>query len=253
MSAKRPGRSAGGRGVLSNAVGSLRSVFWSVAVISCALNLLMLTGPIFMLQVYERVLASRSIPTLVALSVLAGALYLFWGLFEFLRSRTLSRASFWLDQRLGPPAFKTWLGRSFKGSSDDTRPMVDIAAIRQFPSSPALTGLFDLPWIPIYLGFIFIVHPWLGWLTIGGAAFVTVLALAIERNGRGHGLVVLSRDRLGHACQIEPPEGVALDSGNARGGVCAHGRTNDGEFPHEAIHRQSKPCHARVDAAAPRS
>ena len=197
MSARGPGRGAGGRGVLSNAVASLRSVFWSVAVISCALNLLMLTGPIFMLQVYDRVLSSRSVPTLVALSVLAGALYVFWGLFEFLRSRTLSRASFWLDQRLGPPAFKTWLGRSFKGSSDDTRPMVDIAAIRQFMSSPALTGLFDLPWIPVYLGFIFIVHPWLGWLTIGGAAFVTILALANER---------ATRPPLGRASSMEHVE-----------------------------------------------
>ena len=203
MSANRPQRPRrAGQGVLSSAVGSLRSVFWSVALISCALNLLMLTGPIFMLQVYDRVLASRSVPTLIALSLLAAALYLFWGLFEFLRSRTMSRAAFWLDQRLGPPTFKTWLGRSFNDNQDSTRPLVDIATIRQFLSSPAMTGLFDVPWIPIYLGVVFIVHPWLGWLTLGGAALVTGLALANER---------ATRAPLGQASSMEHVETQFLE------------------------------------------
>lgn len=172
---------AGGRSILHDAMASLRSVFLSVALISCVLNLLMLTSPVFMLQVYDRVLTSRSVPTLVALSVLAAVLLFFWGLFEFLRSRAMSRAAFWLDQRLGLLTFKTWLGLSSKAVPDGSRPLADISAIRQFLSGPALTGLFDVPWIPLYLGFIFVVHPWLGWLTVMGAGLLTVLALLNER------------------------------------------------------------------------
>jgi ATP-binding cassette subfamily C exporter for protease/lipase len=201
MTRRTPGASRN-RGTLQVAIRPLRSVFWSVALVSCALNLLMLTGPVFMLQVYDRVLASRSVPTLVALSALAAALYAFWGIFEFLRSRTLSRASFWLDQRLGPPTLTAWLGRAVEDRPAVARPLADLSIVRQFLSSPALSGLFDMPWIPLYLGFVFIIHPWLGWLTLSGAGLVTVLALVNER---------VTRSSLDDAAALEQIETRFLD------------------------------------------
>ncbi|MBY0226195.1 MAG: type I secretion system permease/ATPase [Hyphomicrobium sp.] len=194
-------RDSEGNGIAKEAIRSLRSVFWGVGLISCVLNLLMLTGPVFMLQVYDRVLSSRSIPTLAALSILAGALYIFWGLFEFFRSRTLSRASFWFDERIGLPTFRSWLGRSSLGAYE-SRPIADIGTVRQFLSSPALSGLFDVPWIPIYLGFVFVAHPWLGWLTVGGALVMTVLALINER---------ATHLPLGHAASSEQAESRFLE------------------------------------------
>ena len=78
---------------VSHLVRKSRATFWGAALFSCAVNILMLTGPLFMLQVYDRVLASRSVPTLVALFALVAALYTFLGLFDFIRSRVLSRTS----------------------------------------------------------------------------------------------------------------------------------------------------------------
>lgn len=170
--------------VLPQAMRSLRSAFITVGLFSCVLNLLMLTGPLFMLQVYDRVLSSRSIPTLVALSVLAATLYAFWGLFEFLRHRVMSRAGFWLDRQLGLPTFRDWMGKSIAGQPEGPRPLVDIAVLRQFMTSPGLMGIFDAPWIPIYLAFVFFVHVDLGLLTIAGAAVVLVLAILNERSTR---------------------------------------------------------------------
>jgi ABC-type protease/lipase transport system fused ATPase/permease subunit len=81
----------------------MRGSLWAAGAISFAINILMLTGPLFMLQVYDRVLASGSVPTLTALFLLVVALYLFMGLFDFLRTRVLSRLGYWLDARLGAP------------------------------------------------------------------------------------------------------------------------------------------------------
>jgi ATP-binding cassette, subfamily C, bacterial exporter for protease/lipase len=167
--------------LLSQSLRSLRSAFVSVALFSCVLNLLMLTGSIFMLQVYDRVLSSRSIPTLIALSALAILMYSFMGVFEFLRMRVMSRAGFWLDQQLGPPTFRHWLARSIGGAQAGGRPLGDLAVLRQFLTSPGLMGIYDVPWIPIYLTFVFLIHWKLGLLTVGGAAIVFILAETSDR------------------------------------------------------------------------
>lgn len=169
------------KGLLAEAVRPLRSALASVTVLSCALNLLMLTGPMFMLQVYDRVLTSRSVPTLVALSILAIVLYLFVAVFEFLRMRIMSRAGYWLDHQIGPATLRHWLGRSLGGLHEGTRPLVDLAVVRQFLTSPGLMGILDLPWIPIYLGVVFLISFKLGLLTVAGAIVVAILALANER------------------------------------------------------------------------
>jgi ATP-binding cassette, subfamily C, bacterial exporter for protease/lipase len=149
-------------------------------VMSLAINLLMLTGPLFMLQVYDRVLASRSIPTLIALLVLISVLYAGMAVFEFVRSRVLSRIAHGVDAKVSPELFQYWLQKSAGGTTPGYRPLTDLGALRSFLSSPYLVALYDLPWFPIYLGVVFILHPWLGLLAIAGALIVALLALMNE-------------------------------------------------------------------------
>ncbi len=149
-------------------------------VMSLAINLLMLTGPLFMLQVYDRVLASRSIPTLVALLMLISILYAGMAVFEFVRSRVLSRIAHGVDAKVAPELFQYWLQKSAGGGTPGYRPLTDLGALRTFLSSPYLIALYDLPWFPLYLGVVFLLHPWLGLLAIAGAVVVAVLALLNE-------------------------------------------------------------------------
>ena len=134
----------------------------------------MLTGSVYMLQVYDRVLASGSVPTLVGLFVIVTVLYGFLGFYDFLRARMLSRLALRLDHALGAQAFRRWLGTA----TATAQPLRELDAVRGFLSGPAMSGLFDLPWVPLYLAVLFMVHPWLGWLTIGGAGIVALLAWA---------------------------------------------------------------------------
>jgi ATP-binding cassette, subfamily C, bacterial exporter for protease/lipase len=154
--------------------------FVAALVLSLAINLLMLTGPLFMLQVYDRVLASRSVPTLVALLVLIIVLYAGMAIFEFLRTRVLSRIAHGVDAKVAPELFQYWLQKSAGGLSPGYRPMTDLSALRSFLSSPYLVAIYDLPWSPLYLFVVFMLHPYLGYLAVGGAAVVAVLALLNE-------------------------------------------------------------------------
>ena len=140
----------------------------------------MLTGPLFMLQVYDRVLASRSVPTLVALFGLVAILFLFLGLFEFIRSRALSRAGYRLDVDLATLTQKFWLVSKTSAGQVQHRPITDLSSLRQFLSSNALPALFDLPWVPIYLAIVTLLHPWLGLLAALGAGVVVTATLANE-------------------------------------------------------------------------
>ena len=163
----------------------LRGTFLMTGFFSAVINILMLTGPLYMLQVYDRVLGSGSIATLQGLFLIVVILYAFMGLYEFLRSRLLGRAAIRLDQEVGPTAFRAWL-RS--GGQQATRkpgasplPLADLGTVRGFLSSPAMGSIFDVPWIPLYLGLLFLIHPWLGWLTLAGAAIVALVAVLGRR------------------------------------------------------------------------
>lgn len=159
------------------ALGRLRGTFVLVALFSAGVNILMLTGPMFMLQVYDRVLASGSVPTLIGLFTVVVVLFAFLGLYDFLRVRLLSRAAYRLDRELGDEGLRLWLEMGRSGNPANRRPLNDLAVIRGFLTSPGLLGFFDLPWVPVYLGIVFVIHPWLGVLTLCGALIVTVLAL----------------------------------------------------------------------------
>jgi PrtD family type I secretion system ABC transporter len=157
---------------------SLRTTtFLSVGLISLVINMLMLTGPLFMLQIYDRVLTSRSVPTLLVLSGLVAGLYLFFGLLEGIRARSLARVAAWVDSRLSSQSLEANIALSLRlGDHFRDRDSVrDLDAVRQFLSGPGPAAIFDVPWMPVYLGLIFIFHVYLGWLALAGALVISLL------------------------------------------------------------------------------
>lgn len=157
-------------------------VFAAAAGFSALINLLMLTGPLYMLQVYDRVLSSGSLATLQGIFLIVVVLFAFMGLYEFLRARLLGRAAVRLETELGPAALRAWIG---EGAAAQGAPLRDLATLRSFLSGPAVGAFCDLPWIPLYLGVLFLIHPWLGWLTVAGAGVVALAAWANRRLTRG--------------------------------------------------------------------
>jgi PrtD family type I secretion system ABC transporter len=155
-----------------------RASLWASALFSCVINVLMLTGPLFMLQVYDRVLSSRSIPTLVALFTLVCGLYLSLGLFDFIRSKVLSRVGYKLDVELAGVTKRHWIIMGLDRGRPGSRPLSDLTAIRQFLGSNGLPALYDLPWIPVYISVVFLLHSSLGLFATGGA-IVVILATMI--------------------------------------------------------------------------
>lgn len=138
-------------------------------------NLLMLTGPIFMLQVYDRILPSRSLPSLVALSLLVGALYGFYAVIELLRTRIAGRLGRTVEERLMPGVIRAMV--SDPPAARDL--FADADTLRSFTSGSGPTVLLDLPWLPIYLTLIFLMHPLLGQVTMAGMV-VTILLLVVH-------------------------------------------------------------------------
>ena len=157
----------------------LRRVFVLVGLFSAVINVLMLTGSIYMLQVYDRVLSSGSVPTLIGLFAIVVVLYGFLAFYDFLRTRSLARVAIQLDQAIAPATFRSWIRSGLPGdglSGVGGQPLRDLEVVRGFLASPAITALFDLPWVPLYLGILFVVHPWFGWLTVAGSGVVALLA-----------------------------------------------------------------------------
>ena len=144
---------------------------------SAVINILMLTGSVYMLQVYDRVLSSGSVATLQGLFVIVVVAYTFYGLYEFLRARVLSRAAMQLSQTVSPVAYRAWLRSGLDGAQGQALPLRDLEILRSFIASPLVGAIFDLPWIPLYLAVLFAIHPLLGWLTVGGVAVVIAVTL----------------------------------------------------------------------------
>lgn len=160
-----------------------RSAIAGLVLTGVVSNLLMLVGPIFMLQVYDRVLPGRSVPTLVALSILACCLYGFYAFVEMMRARIAVRIGAIAGDTIARRIFVATSCRDRKpGVPDPTR---DLDSLRQFLSGPGPTALLDLPWLPFYLGIIWLMHPLLGLVTGGGALFISVLLVLSELSSRG--------------------------------------------------------------------
>ncbi|WP_249141329.1 type I secretion system permease/ATPase [Bradyrhizobium liaoningense] len=172
---------------LSAFLRSCRRIFWALAAFSGMSNLLMLTGSFFMLQVYDRVLPGRSIPTLIALMVLATVLYLFQGGLDLIRSRISARVGRYFDEMLGARVFDALVRLPLKtrADGDGLQPVRDLDQVRSFLSSGGPTALFDLPWMPIYLGVCFLFHFWIGVTALAGALVLVGITILTETRTRG--------------------------------------------------------------------
>ena len=163
-----------------------RPLFIAAFVFSIFVNLLMLTGPLYMLQVYDRVLGSRSEETLAALSILVVFLYAMMGLLDYARGRILSRIGARFQDKLDRRVFSAMLRKTnlMPKSGDNNTGLRDLEAVQTLLSSPALLALFDMPWTPFFLAAIFIFHPWLGYLAVAGGALLIVLTVVNQRMTR---------------------------------------------------------------------
>src|SRR5665213_257758 len=172
---------------IRNALQSCRGVFMCLGLFSCIINILMLTGSFFMLQVYDRVLPSQSVPTLIGLAVLATALYVLQGALELIRSRVNVRIGAHLDGTLSSRIYDALvrLPLRTRGDGDGLQPLRDLDYVRSFLSSGGPAAFFDLPWLPIYLGICFFFHFWIGITALAGSHILISLALLTECLVRG--------------------------------------------------------------------
>jgi PrtD family type I secretion system ABC transporter len=163
---------------VSAAARACRASFIIVAGFSLAVNLLTLASPLYMMQLFDKVLSSRSGETLFYLTAITVAAVAILCLIDAVRSQVLVRIGTWLDERLGPAVFGGALSVALK--SDSARAamaIADLQVVRGFLTGPAVLPLFDAPWTPIFIMALFVLHPWLGFVGLGGA--VTLFALAI--------------------------------------------------------------------------
>ena len=170
------------RSELGDALRACRSAFIGVGVMSCMINLLYLTGSIFMLEIYDRVLPSRSIPTLVGLVILAGGLYIAQGALDLIRGRILVRIGTSLDETLNARVFETVvrLPLMVGGRNEGLQPLRDLDNVRSFLSSMGPGAFFDLPWLPFYLAICFAFHVMIGVTALVGAIILVALTIATE-------------------------------------------------------------------------
>jgi PrtD family type I secretion system ABC transporter len=166
--------------VMKRCVVACRGALIAVGFVSFFANILMLTVPLYMLQIFDRVIAARSRETLIYLTVAAVGGLLFFGLLDVLRSRILVRVSLWLEGRLGPDALGRAVSAMVQSHNYGAQSLRDISQIRQFIASPAIFALFDAPWAPIYLFVLYLFHPILGGIGIAGAVVLFSLAILNE-------------------------------------------------------------------------
>lgn len=170
-----------GQSVFDQTVAACKKALVPVLVFSAFINLLMLTVPIYMLQVFDRVLTSRSHETLLLLTLIAiGAIVTLSGL-EAVRSRLFVRVSVWLNAQLSGDILKGSI-TSALGSAGRTsaRGLRDIETVRSFATGPGVFPLIDAPWMPLFLGVMFLLHPIVGWIATVGALLLFGMALFNE-------------------------------------------------------------------------
>jgi len=175
-----------GAAAVRDALRDARRSLAGAAVLSAAVNMLMLAGPLYMLQVYDRVLTSRSVPTLAALTIVLVGAYVFQAFLDAVRSRIIARSAALIDVRLRKLAHRAVL--QFGGHTNTPpgahQPVRELDNIRAFMTATGPIAIMDLPWIPVFLVLCFLIHPVLGFLSLAGAGILLVIAIVSERATR---------------------------------------------------------------------
>jgi PrtD family type I secretion system ABC transporter len=174
------------RSELGDALRTCRNAFIGLGVISCMINVLYLTGSLFMLEVYDRVLPSRSVPTLIGLAILAAGMYFFQGILDLIRGRILGRIGTALDEALNRRVFDTMvrLPLIVGNRNEGLQPLRDLDNVRSFLSGAGPGAFFDLPWLPFYLAICFVFHVLIGLTALVGAVILVSLTIVTEYMSR---------------------------------------------------------------------
>jgi ATP-binding cassette subfamily C protein EexD len=164
------------------AILGLKKSFYFAGFVSLFINLLMLVPSLYMLQLYDRVLSSRSEETLLMLTIIVVVMFAVMGTLEFVRSRVLIRVGNAIDAQMSTRIFDAMfaLANRYPGKST-AQPLGDLTQIRQFLTGTPLFAFFDTPWMPIYIGIMFLFHPWFGWFAIFAAVVALSLTLINEK------------------------------------------------------------------------
>ncbi len=206
MSVRRP---VGLKSEIEQALGLCRRAFVGVAFFSGMSNILMLTGSMYMLELYDRVLPSRSIPTLVGLSIVVVILFAFQAGLDMVRARIMGRIGMALDEALCVRVYDAIVRFPLKANSGSggLQPLRDLDQLRTFLASTGPIALFDLPWIPLYLGLCFLFHVWLGMTALFGTLVLIAVTYLTEVKTR-------------------QPVKEAAEYGQLRNGLAEAGRRN---------------------------
>ncbi|MFH5926246.1 type I secretion system permease/ATPase [Roseomonas xinghualingensis] len=165
---------------LTATLAACRSQFTTVGLFSLVVNLLQLTVSLYMMQVFDRVLATRSTDTLLWLTVVAVSAVGVLALLEGVRSQVMQRVAMWVEGRVAPEGFARALEATLRGRPYRMEALRDLAICRNWLSGQGSLTLYDVPWVPVYLGVVFLLHPILGWVATAGAVILFILALTSE-------------------------------------------------------------------------
>lgn len=167
------------------ALTEFRGALCSCGLISATINVMLLASPLFMLQVYDRVLTSHSLPTLVALTVLLAGLFVMAALLEIVRGRLIARVAAGFHAALSHRCFQAIVDLELsKTAQTGNQPVRDLESLGRYCTGPGVTAFFDLPWVPLYLALSFVLHPLLGALTIASGVLLFTITLLNERQTR---------------------------------------------------------------------
>ncbi len=165
---------------LDDARSALRRGFTVIGIVSLATGLLMLASPLYMLQIYDRVLSTGNTDTLLALTAMIVAALVAYAALEGLRTLVAQRVGVWLEQRLGAPVLVSAVAQALQRNGGTAQGLRDITTVRGFVGSPAIFPLFDAPMAPLFLAVLFIMHPALGFVALVGAIILFGLGLVNE-------------------------------------------------------------------------
>jgi len=176
-----------GKSELAEVLARCRSSFVMAGFFSLFVNLLMLAPAIYMLEIYDRVLPSSSVPTLMMLTLIVVFLFAVLGALEWVRSQILIATSARIDGALGGRVFDAVFVCSLASSGriSSAQPLGDLMQLRQFLTGSALFAFFDAPWVPIYIGVMFLFHPWYGVVALVSALVLVGLTVWGEQVTRG--------------------------------------------------------------------
>ncbi|OQM76836.1 type I secretion system permease/ATPase [Manganibacter manganicus] len=170
---------------IASALRTLRTYFIISGAFSSAINLLYLSSPIYLMQVYNRVLLSENVTTLAMLTVILAAALFVMAVLDMVRAQILIRCGILLDQKLAGRVFSALIQKSSRqGYSQGAQPLRELDDFRTFITGPGIYFAFDMPWIPLYLGLLYFIHPILGLVATVGAALLLGLAFVNERMTR---------------------------------------------------------------------